>query len=247
MLKRFSAFLLDLILVCVIGAGFALLISYITGMDGYVATLQNYYTEYGEKYDVDFNISSDDYEELSEEEKQHYDEVYKQIFIENDDAYTAYQMTTNLPLLIVSVALLLAFLIYEFVIPIFLKNGQTVGKKVFSLGVVFTNGVRITMFALFVRNILGKYTVETMVPIALFMMMFWYNVMGIVGFIVIALLLLFELGLLIGTKTNSFIHDIVSNTVVVDMQSQMIFDSEAELIACKEAAHAEEVKKTDNY
>ena len=36
---------------------------------------------------------------------------------------------------------------------------------------------------------------------------------------------IFELILVITTKTNSFIHDVLASTVAVDLQSQMIFDS----------------------
>ena len=47
------------------------------------------------------------------------------------------------------------------------------------------------------------------------------------------------------TRTRSTIHDLVSDTVVVDMASQMIFDSEEELIAYKTRIHEEEVNKRE--
>lgn len=243
LLKRFSAFLLDFILLCVLASGFALLLSWITQIDKYTDTLQAYYKQYAEKYDVNFNISYEDYDKLTQEEKDLYQEAYSAIFIENPDAAKAYKMSVTLPILITTISLLLSFVVFEFVIPLCLKNGQTVGKKVFSLGVVFNNSVKITPFALFVRSILGKYTIGTMFPVMLLMLVI-YQQMGILALIIIAALLILQLVLLIATKNNCFIHDILANTVVVDMQSQMVFDTTQALIAYKEeVSRAQSEKK----
>ena len=48
--------------------------------------------------------------------------------------------------------------------------------------------------------------------------------------------------LMITTQTNSCIHDVLAKTVAVDMASQMIFDSEEQMIAYKNKVHAEKVK-----
>ena len=47
---------------------------------------------------------------------------------------------------------------------------------------------------------------------------------------------------MIATKTNSTIHDILAKTVVVDLSSQMIFDSEEAMIDYKTKLHAEQIK-----
>ena len=244
LLKRFSAFLLDFILLCVLTSGFAFLLAWITGIDNYTETIQSYYEEYGEKYGVDFNISVEDYDNLTQEEKDLYQEAYSAIFNENPDAVKAYNMSIALPMLITTISVLLSYVVFEFIIPLCLKNGQTVGKKVFGLGVVFTNSVRISNFALFVRAILGKYTIETMFPVLLIMLVL-YQQMGILAFILVAALFILQVVLLIVTKTNSFVHDTLANTVVVDMQSQMIFDSTASLISYKEEMSKLEAEKKE--
>lgn len=244
LLKRFSAFLLDFILIVVLASGFAFLLSWITDIDSYTETLQGYFDEYEERYGVNFDISAEDYEQLTQERKDYYQEVYEKIFLEHPDAYKAYRMSVALPVLITTISLLLSYLVFEFIIPLCLKNGQTLGKKIFSLGVVFNNSVKITNFALFVRAILGKYTIETMFPVLLIMLVF-YQQMGILAIILVAALLLLQIVLLIATKTNSFIHDVLASTVVVDMSSQMIFATTAELIAYKEELAKQQAEQKD--
>ena len=91
---------------------------------------------------------------------------------------------------------------------------------------------------MFIRTILGKFTLETMIPIYL-MYLAALGKIGILGPIIIGLILLVQVILMIATHTNSMIHDVLAKTVVVDMSSQMIFDSEEEMIAYKEKLHAE--------
>ena len=245
LLKRFSAFLLDFILLCVLTSGFAFLLAWITGINKYTDTLQGYYEQYEERYGVDFGISQEDYAKLTEEQKQLYDEAWKAVFLENPDAMRAYNMTVALPMLITTISILLAFLVFEFIIPLCLKNGQTVGKKVFSLGVVFKNSVRITPFALFVRAIFGKYTIGTMFPVLLIMLVLYGQMGFILAIVLLVALLVLQFALLIATKTNSFVHDALANTVVVDMQSQMIFETTQELISYKEEMSRLEAEKKD--
>lgn len=244
LLKRFSAFLLDIILLFVLASGFAFLLAWITNIDSYTETMQAYIEEYGKRYGVDLNIDQEEFLKLSEDEQKPYNDAWEAIFLENPDAARAYNMTIALPMLIVTFALLLSHVVFEFVLPLCFKNGQTVGKKVFSLGVVFNNSVRLTNFALFVRSILGKYTIETMFPVLLVMLVI-YGQMGLLAIILVAALLILQIVLLIVTKNNCFIHDILANTVVVDMQSQMVFDTMGELISFKEELHQEEVAKKD--
>ena len=86
LLKRFSAFLLDFILIIVLTSGFAFLLSWLTHIDSYTETLNGYYQQYGEEYGVDFYISAKDYNDLPDERKDYYQEVYDKIFLENPDA-----------------------------------------------------------------------------------------------------------------------------------------------------------------
>lgn len=236
--------MLDLILVAIIAVGVALLLSWATGYDKHSANLQSYYDKYEKQYNVKFSITAEEYEAFTEEEKAKYDEAYKAL-INDSGAMAEYQLVTSLVFMITSISILVAILLVEFVVPLILKNGQTLGKKVFNIGVVFGNGVRVTPFAMFVRAILGKYTIETMVPV-LIVVCIMFNIMGIVGLIVLAALAVLQIVLVIATKTNSFIHDLLANTVVVDMATQMIFDNYDSLVDYK-AEVSRQQSEQQNY
>ncbi len=242
-LKRISAWLLDFILIVILAVGVMYLMALITGIEKHSDALQKYYVEFGEKHNVDLLISQEELNKQTEEYVVRYNEAV-QDFFSNEDAKNAYNQVLTLPLLIITFSALIPIIIVEFIIPLCLKNGRTVGKKVFNLGVVFKNSVKMSTFALFVRSILGKYTIETMVPILLLYMVFYNNILGITGLIVLGLLVVLQLAVVIATKTNSCIHDVLSNTAVVDMQTQMVFTTYDELMEYKESLHQEEVKKS---
>ena len=159
------------------------------------------------------------------------------------EAGYAYTMLLNLTLVITTGGIFFATLIWDFVIPLCFGNGQTLGKKIFGIGLMRQDGVRVTGKEMFARAILGKYTIETMVPVLIILMIVSGSI-GIVGPIVIGLILLLNVITMIATRTNSPIHDLLASTVTVDIGSQMIFDSRADLIAYKEKVHAEKVRNS---
>lgn len=129
-------------------------------------------------------------------------------------------------------------LVLEFILPLVFKNGQTIGKKIFGIAVIHQNGVRVNNITMFIRTFLGKYAVETMSPVLLILMLFTGN--ALIAIIVLALLIILELVLFIWKKdTRPFIHDVFAKTVCVDMASQMIFDTEAEMLEFRRNAYAE--------
>ena len=134
-----------------------------------------------------------------------------------------------------SVGIFLAMLVLEFIIPVCLKNGQTIGKKVFGIAVMHTNGVRVRPLSMFVRSILGMYVFEIMVPVLIALMMFFGTLSVLIGSIVLVAICVLQLAVFISTRntTRSFLHDLIARTVTVDLASQMIFDSEEELLEFK--------------
>lgn len=237
--RRLSAGLFDGIILVILAVGFAFIISVVTGYDKYSKEYDSRLESYQQKYNVDFYSFSGDESKMSKEEMDHYMEAYN-AFIDDEVAMKAYNMTVNLLILMLSLGIFLAFAIVEFVLPMIFKNGQTIGKKVFGLAVVRTNCVRINTPALFIRTLLGKYTIETMVPV-LIVVMIVMNSIGIVGPIVILLILIIQIVMYAATPTKSLIHDMLSDTTVVDFTSQMIFDSEDQMIEYKKQIAAEKV------
>ena len=152
------------------------------------------------------------------------------------------RMVMQLSILITSLGLLAGFLSMEFAVPLLLGNGQTLGKKIFGIGLMRTDGVKVGPISLFIRTLLGKYTLETMIPVYILLMIFWGTI-GIVGPVVIGLIWLTELILLCATQTRSLLHDLLAGTVAVDVASQRIFDTREDMIAYYQRQHAEKVSR----
>ncbi len=243
MWKRLSAGLFDTILVGIVIVGAALLLSAITGYDGYSDTVSESFAAYEQQYGVVFEMTEEEYSAMSAAERERYSEAYDAL-CRDEEAMFAYNMLVNLTLLITSLSVLAGFLVMEFAIPLFLGNGQTLGKKIFGICLMRTDGIRITAPLLFIRTVLGKYTIETMVP-ALIIVMIFFNMIGIVGTLVLALILVLQLVVLAATRTNSMIHDLLAKTVVVDYLSQRIFRDEEELIEYKKKLHAERAARQE--
>ena len=235
--KRISAFLFDFIIFCVVAVGIAVLISSIVGYDAKRAELLNHYAKYEVEYGIDLDISDEDYNKLTDEQKNQY-KLADEAFSKDEQAAYLYSAVFSLTLLIVSLASLFSFALTELLVPSIFKNGQTLGKKIFGIGIMRTDGVKVSFFQLFVRAILGKHTIETMVPL-LIMMMFFMGTTGIVGLTVVILIYLLQIILMIATHTNSVIHDLLAVTVVVDINTQMIFESAEKMIEYKKMKAAQ--------
>lgn len=237
--KRISAYLLDAILAVVLTTGLAAVISRISDYDKQVDKLEAYQTEYTVPGIDKFNITEEEYEQLPEELQAQYDQACE-AFQKDARVIKTNQTIFYLLLMILALSLLFSHLILYFIVPLFFDNGQTIGKKVFGLAVMRTNCVKISNSVLFVRSILGLYTMETMVPV-LFILMINFGMLGLIGLLMLLLLLILQIGVMIYTKTNSSIHDLLSDTVVVDYASQKIFDTQEELLAFKQEEHEREV------
>lgn len=259
-LKRISAFLLDLILVCILATGFAFAISAIVDFGGKLDRIEKFdaecVTEYelskylprpqdpNEDFKFSLNITEVTYKKLSDEGKQAYDAARKAYAEKSgQDMMADYSDLLVLLYTMLSLGIFLAMLIIEFVVPMLLKNGQTPGKKVFGVGVTLITGVRVTPVALLVRAMLGKYAIETMVPVSLFFLFLFLSPTLTILLVLLAIAIL-QIVLIIATKNNSLIHDIVSSTVTVDMSTQMIFATYDDLLAYKqEVARVDSEKK----
>lgn len=245
MLKRFSAWLLDLVVLLIIVAGAASLISGITDFDDYSERLEQSYDKYEQAYDIDFQITTEAYEKLTQQQKDAYDAAYEAL-ITDEEALYSYNMVINLTLLMVSLGVLVGYIITEFIIPLIWKNGQTIGKKVFGIGVMRRNGVQIGTVSLFIRTFIGKYTIETMIPV-LVVQMLLFNVTGLLGTLLVLCLAVVQVVCLVATKTNSAIHDLLADAVTVDLGSQMIFATEEDLVEYKKQISADQANQSKYF
>lgn len=241
--KRLSAWMLDAILLLFLAVGVSLILSLALNFDSYSDTLQTVSKRYEDAAGVTFDVTAEEFAAMTPEEQAKLEETYAQ-FAADKEAVHAYNMLTSLSVVIVSISALAACLVLEFAVPMVMKNGQTVGKKIFGLGVMRVHGVKVDGVCMFIRTILGKYTIEIMVPVMLLTMVFWGILSVGVGLLVVALMLLLQVVLLFVSRNNSTIHDCLAHTVAIDLQSQMIFDTEEELIAYKKRVHEEMVNRS---
>ena len=235
-LKRAAAWLLDLILLVVLACGIGMILSAALNYDQHSQALEACYERYEKEFGIDFDV----YADLTEEEQARF-EAANAALQKDTQALKAYNMVVNLSLTIVSLSILLSYLALEFAVPLLFGNGQTMGKKVFGIGLIRVDGVKISTFALFVRTVLGKYMVETMIPVLMAMMIF-IGTIGILGPAIVLGLLILQVALIITSPTNSALHDHMAATVAVDLASQMIFATPEELVEYKKQVHAEQVK-----
>ena len=236
--KRIAAGVLDGILLAVLAVGVAFLLGAIFGYDGYNTTLNESYAYYEEQYGISFQITGEEYQALPPQEQAVYDNAYDAL-IQDEEAMKAYNMVLNLSLLITTGGILVACLLLEFAVPLLMGNGQTVGKKVFGLGVVRVDGVRTTPLQMFVRTALGKFTVEIMIPVYVVLMIF-FNVTGLGDSLILGVLLVAQILIMALNANNSLIHDLLAGTVVVDVASQMIFRDTQDLIDYKKKLSREQ-------
>lgn len=237
MWKRISAWLLDAILLCIIATLMALVLAAVTNYDGYSEQLDARYTYFEEQYGVSRNLTQEQVNAMTDEERANLTAASDAIAVDEEALY-AYNMMLQLIIIMTSFGILLGYVVLEFAVPMVLGNGQTIGKKVFSLGVMQQNGVRVNGVCMFIRTVLGKYAIETMIPVMMVLMLF-FGTIGTVGWIIVGAIGIVQVALLITTRERCMIHDKLANTVTVDLPSQMIFKTQEDLIAYKEKVAAE--------
>lgn len=240
--KRISAALCDFILLAIVVVGVAFLLSSVLGYDNYHESLEASYEKYEAEFGVSFDATSAEIAEMSDDERASFDAATKALSEDSDVQYIL-GMLLNLTLIIITFSILLAYLLLEFLVPLLFRNGQTLGKKVFGVGVMREDGVKISAVQLFARTVLGKFTLETMLPV-LIVIMILFGLMGVLGTVIVLVLIAVQLVMFFATKTNSVIHDKLARTVTVDMASQMIFDSPEELLAYKKRIHEEQAQSS---
>lgn len=237
LLKRFAAGMLDFFLLLIVAVGLLALLSQLVGYSKAHDDLRAGYNKYETQFGVDFDISEAEFEAMTKEEQDNFNAAYEAL-VADDEVMGAYNLVLSLTILTITFSLLLAFVLLEWIVPLLLKNGQTLGKKCFGIGLMRVDGVKISGLQHFVRAILGKFTVETMIPVYLIIMLV-FGTIGGVAVLVIGLLGLTQLIVLIVSRNNALIHDLFAGTVAVDLSSQRVFESTEDLIEYQKKIAAE--------
>ena len=241
--KRISAGLFDFILITILAVGAAALLSVAFGYNTHNQNLTDAYARYEARYGVQFQLTQTEFEALSQQEQDAYYEAYDALIADEEVIYL-YNLVLNITLLIITFGILLAVLVLEFGVPMLLKNGQTLGKKIFGIALMRVDGVKITGVQLFIRTVLGKFAVEIMIPVYILVMVF-FNTIGVVAVAVLGAILIGEALSLTMTRNGSLLHDVIAGTVAVDMASQMIFDTPEQKLEYIKRLHAEDAARQE--
>lgn len=240
MWKRISAFLFDMILLSILAVFFVWILSSVLGHDKYMTAYTDVCDRYAAEYGVtDEMILSASNDTATPEQTDILNRASEALSADPEAMY-ALEMVANLTTVMVTFGLLVGFLILEFLVPMLFGNGQTLGKKIFGVGVMLVDGVRISSLSLFVRTVLGKFAVETM-PFAMCFIFIWTGFGSPVFFLIGGALLIAQLLILIFSRENALLHDKMAATVTVDLASQMIFNTREELLEYKKQQHARKV------
>lgn len=235
-LKRISAAILDLILVLIFATGAFFALSSILNYDSLMDDMGEHYDKYEEtyKFEEQFDIRFEEITQADREKNKELDALYKEAYevARNDkELLKTKSQIMSMTLLMLTSGILIAILINDFVIPLFLKNGQTVGKKLFGICLIMDDGTKVRKLPLFIRALLGKFTIETMLPFyAFYLLMFGTGSFTLVAFFLAVAMMIANILLIIIDKRNLLIHDAMAFTITVDKNSQMIFETKADMM-----------------
>lgn len=235
--KRISAGIFDGMLAAMLAVGVAFLLSLAFGYDSQNEALNAAYEKYETQYGVTFHISAEQFDAMTEEEKANYQAAYDAL-VSDEEAMHTYNVVINLILLMTSLGILAGIVLMEFVVPLFFGNGQTLGKKIFGICLMRTDGVKLNTMQLFVRTVLGKFAIETMIPVYILLMLYM-EAANIFNLLLLAAIAIAQVVIVVVTRNNSLIHDLLAGTVVVDYASQRIFTSTQDLIEYQKRVAAE--------
>ena len=110
----------------------------------------------------------------------------------------------------------LSYLIFFFTLPMIFKNGETIGKLIFHLGIVNKLGYRLSRLQL-----IPRYLFMIVIVVALYLFLglnLWF--LGIITFLALA-----SYALAIFTKEHKAIHDWIAGTIVIDKNHSEIFEN----------------------
>ena len=242
--KRISAYMIDTVLMIFLALALSLLTHTIFKVDENIEKVNAFKTQYAQDYGVDLELAQQDSSTIAKEDKAAYDENYQKFQAMNEaiskdkKAQAANADFVSSLLASFAISLFGSGLIVNVGVPILFNYGRTIGKRVFGLAVIRSNGVKMSSPIVFIRSIVGLYAMETMFPLII-LMMIYFGMLGIIGTLILIGFAILQIGCLIATQNHQSIHDLLTDSVVVDMGSQIIYETNDDLIEAQKAAAAE--------
>lgn len=127
--KRASAFFIDAVLLLLLAVALAYVLSLAFGYSRFSQAYSSGIERYAAQYNVQFDkvVSQADFDALTDQQKASY-EAAVAAMNEDTEILDALSSMVKLIFLIAALSLFLAFMALEFIVPLFLKQGRTLGK-----------------------------------------------------------------------------------------------------------------------
>ena len=212
MFRRFGALIVDLCLVIFLTVMIALPLRGVSGYTAASEKMDEIFNSIASQHGVDINITNQQYNALSEEEKLAVDAALKDIS-ENVEAAELYSKTVKLTMIVTFSSLLVAVVILDLVLPLIFKNGQTIGKKLMRLEVRRRDGAPVNFVTLLLRSISGKFFIDYGLPVFFFFSVLYANAgrTPLVGLLLLATAQIVSIAV---TSDRRALHDILAGTYV---------------------------------
>ena len=224
MINRVAAFILDFVLLLILFTGILYFISLFADFDNHYAILQEEYKKVG--YLI-FNPEVNDYVFITPDSP-NYDSVID-LINENElllkELSFVNRFSVNAPLISVTISMF----ILEFIIPLFLKNGQTIGMKFFKIALISNNNLAVTSTQLFARCLIGKIAILGVVPVLAILYIFLNAGGGLFGSIILLIIVIIQLIMIIKNKNHEGIQDKIAQVYPVNFTETVIYKTQKEL------------------
>lgn len=248
--KRIGAFLLDFMLMVILIVFAISLIASAMNVDKHIENIKVITDEieenkeyYEEKYQLKLDITEEEFNAMTDEEKIACNEAFAKMY-EETGLTKLRNKVISLNILAVTCGALIVVILTEILVPALMKHGRTLGKRVFGLALMRKDCVKIHPAQMVARALIGKFTICLMLPIYALL---FFGLSSMIGKVILVAVIGVQLIVMGLTKNNAALHDLIAATVVVDYDSQMIYDSEEELLAAIEKDKAERASARKTY
>ena len=136
-------------------------------------------------------------------------------------------------------SVLIGGLVSYILLPFILKNGQTVGKKIFKLGLATYDGYKFSNYQLFLRIVpFVILDLAMLIPI-------WSSILIVI--MVLLVVLLTSFALMMASPKRAALHDFAARTIVVNLDTSILFlnEIEEEAYINKEDGYVPETSEED--
>lgn len=227
--KRIAAWVVDIILIVILWTGISLFTSMVYKYDTYMTTVTEKYVEYNL---ATYDEEKKEYVFVDIEKDQNAQENYA-LLIKDQEFVEAYHKVNNGQIIILSTGLFGSLLVFEFIIPLFLKHGRTIGMRFFGIGYVTDEDIDVGFKQVFVRFIFGKFIISGFVPLTGYLLFAMGSGFGGMGLILLVGIPVLNVILSCVTPEKRGIHDYVARVKPIDNDCQIYVKTKEELSRLK--------------